>query len=200
MIRLWSPYWNEPDHSHMPRKSSPRSKLPRGPAHPDVFQDTPRLISSDEKRELILAHAASRAPQDPLQRMSFWAGIAIAVAVIAGGWWTTVGWQVSQSVNRGGEDLKEVTKRLNEFTEQVDSNPLLKTPSLDGPTTAAAAAELSERIKTALQTSSSSTERQGDLMAPSAPGAPSSTTPTEPGPSPYPINPQTPGLTPAPES
>lgn len=178
----------------MPRRSPPRQKSPRGSASPAEFQDTPRLISSDEKRELILAHAASRSPQDPLQRMSFWAGIAVAVAVIAGGWWTTVGWQVQQSIGHGGEDLKEVTKRLNEFTEQVDSNPMFKSPALDSPTAQAAAAELSERIKAALN--ASSTERESDLMAPSAPGAPtSSDAAASPAPQ-FPIDPTSPGLTP----
>ncbi len=177
----------------MPRRTH-RPKSSRGQNLPEAFQDTPRLISSDEKRGLILAHAATRAPQDPLQRMSFWAGITIAIAVIAGGWWATVGWQVKQSVNRGGEDLKEVTKRLNEFTEQVDSNPLFKAPILDGPTTEAVASELSERIKAALH--ASTTERQGDLMAPQVPGAPTSTDAMTPASPEFPIDPSTPGLTP----
>lgn len=59
---------------------------------------TPRLLSSDEKRQLILAHAASRRPMDPVQRMSLWAGVIICTLFIIGGWMYTVGAGIKKSL------------------------------------------------------------------------------------------------------
>lgn len=160
---------------------------------PEIFRDTPRLLSPEEKRELILAHAAARMPQDPMQRLSLWVGIATAVAVLATGWWLTVGWQIKQSLSRGGSEVRQMTERLNEFTEQVNASPLMQS-ALPSPTPRAAAAELGERIKSALQSQASSSGRQADLMAPRAPGATVSPAATS-TPS-LPVDPKTPGLTP----
>ena len=95
-------------------------------------------MSANEKRELILAHAAARDPQDPLQRASLWAGITVAVIVIAGGWWMTVGREIKDAVSNGSE-LRKMTEQLNEFADAVDANPLIKS-ALPGPTAEAAAA------------------------------------------------------------
>lgn len=180
----------------MPRKSSPRPKTERTHARATAFRDTPRLLSSDEKRELILAHAAARSPQDPLQHASLWAGISVAVLVIAGGWWMTVGREIKDAVSNGGE-LRKMTEQLNEFADAVDANPLIKS-ALPSPTTEAAASGLEERIKAALE-AASSTGRETDLMAPQAPplargGAGTSTAQTESAS--LPVDPRSPGLSP----
>ncbi|HWQ99243.1 MAG TPA: hypothetical protein VN397_00145, partial [Candidatus Methylomirabilis sp.] len=185
----------------MPRKSASRPKASRNPVQPAAFYDTPRLLSADEKRELILAHAAARAPQDPLQRISLWTGVTVAVAVIVGGWFMTVGWQVRHTVSQSGDDVRKMTDRLNELTEQVESNPMFKATALDGPTSQAAAAELGGRIKTALEEANASSTgvRQGNLIAPSAPGSgmASDSNVSTTGISPSRVmDPKTPGLTP----
>lgn len=51
----------------------------------------PRILSEEEKRQLILAHARSRKPVDPGQRMSLWAGVLVCVLFIVGAWVYTVG-------------------------------------------------------------------------------------------------------------
>ncbi len=48
-------------------------------------------MRGDEKRQLILAHAAMRDAHDPIQAMTVWAGVAVAAFVVALGWWWTVG-------------------------------------------------------------------------------------------------------------
>ena len=46
----------------------------------------PLLMTSDEKHELIRAHAAMRTPHDPVQMLSVWAGVLVAFVVVIGGW------------------------------------------------------------------------------------------------------------------
>lgn len=45
------------------------------------------IVRPDEKRELILAHAAMRRPHDPVQLASLWAGVAATFVVIVLAWW-----------------------------------------------------------------------------------------------------------------
>ena len=45
-----------------------------------------RLVNGEEKRELILAHAAMRVQKDPVQMLSMWAGVTVAFLFIIGGW------------------------------------------------------------------------------------------------------------------
>lgn len=45
-----------------------------------------KILSGEEKRSLILAHAAKRVPVDHAQKVSLWAGIAICVLAIGTGW------------------------------------------------------------------------------------------------------------------
>lgn len=44
------------------------------------------LLSAEEKREMILAHAAMRRTTDPTQLMTLWAGVAASFVVVAGAW------------------------------------------------------------------------------------------------------------------
>lgn len=54
---------------------------------PEPMHDHEPIVSPDEKRELILAHAAMRRPHDPVQLLSLWAGVAATFIVIVGAWW-----------------------------------------------------------------------------------------------------------------
>lgn len=147
----------------MPRKASPRAKASKSAGAPARFHDTPRLLSSDEKRELILAHAAARAPQDPLQRVSLWAGVTIASVVIVTGWFMTVGWKVGKTLSTGSEEVRQMTERLDRFSEQVESMPTLRELNLPRPTTEATAAEFETILKNHLASST----RTRDLLEPS---------------------------------
>lgn len=51
----------------------------------DMMQEP--LVTPDEKRGLILAHAAMRSASDPQQIVSVWAGAIAAFAVILVAWW-----------------------------------------------------------------------------------------------------------------
>jgi hypothetical protein len=108
----------------------------------------PRILSAEEKRELILAHAAARRPVDPVQRMSLWAGVAICLVFVVGAWVYSVGSGIKKSFAQGvdpglsrsaeltkdflknpsqngfqatnelGQQMKAVTDRLNELETQ----------------------------------------------------------------------------------
>ena len=47
----------------------------------------PPIVGADEKRELILAHAAMRKPRDPVQMLSLWAGVVTTFLVVISAWW-----------------------------------------------------------------------------------------------------------------
>jgi hypothetical protein len=90
---------------------------------------SPRIVSSDEKRQLILAHAAQRRPVDPVQRMSLWAGVFVCVVFVIGAWFYTVGSGIRDSfartpdrlmMYRGGEEPEDTSPALptNILTEE----------------------------------------------------------------------------------
>lgn len=47
---------------------------------------TPRVLSREEKRELILAHAANRKPMHPRDKMTLWGSVIICAVAIAAAW------------------------------------------------------------------------------------------------------------------
>lgn len=71
-------------------KGTPRSAGVSRASAPEIHV-APRILSSEEKRELILAHAAARHPVDPIQRLSVWAGVAVCVVFVVAAWFSTVG-------------------------------------------------------------------------------------------------------------
>ncbi len=71
-----------------------------------------RLMSSEEKRQLILAHAARRQPLDRLQAFSLWAGIFICVITVALGWVYAAHRQVVYAVWQGNDVVKQATDGL----------------------------------------------------------------------------------------
>jgi hypothetical protein len=163
----------------------------------EAFKETPRILSSEEKRGLILAHAAARQPKDPLQRATLWGGVVIAVLAVAAGWYVTVGYQVKAEFNGAGDDLRQLTEELDAFTERAKTNPIVNPP---GDAAAEAAARFGEAMGEILNEDASPTStRRNDLLAPSAPSA-SSTTETpddaEEDPSDPPVDPNAPGLIP----
>jgi hypothetical protein len=153
----------------MPRKpsSTPRKRTTSGgasrrtaPSKPVVFEDTPRMISDDEKHQLIRAHAAMRAPQDPLQRLSLWAGVSLSVLMIGVGWWLSVGQQVRGAVNQQSEQIRKATAELDSFVNLVHTSKV--TNPTANPTAQAEAASFQELLKNDLFEHTTRT----DLMAP----------------------------------
>lgn len=58
----------------------------------------PRILSEEEKHQLILAHARARKPVDPGQRVSLWVGVALCLLFIVGGWWFTLKSGISRTM------------------------------------------------------------------------------------------------------
>lgn len=165
-------------------------------------EETPRILSSEEKRELILAHARSQTGKDPLQRMTVWGGVMIAMAGIAVGWWWTVGANIQQNAQNGSPEFRQMAENLNEFTQTVKS----ETDSLQkplNPTSNANAGEASGLLKAVLE-GDGSKKRRDDLLAPpsknsvqaTSTASASSTASSDTNTPSQLIDPETPGLTP----
>jgi hypothetical protein len=116
------------------KKRAPRRKRqePEAQAASSVGGHEP-VISQDEKRRLILAHAAMRPTRDPVQLMSMWAGVLVAVLAVVSGWWWSVGsgiagsWQdmrgIAQEVQRVGKEATEsdVARELQQVADRLDA-------------------------------------------------------------------------------
>lgn len=147
----------------MPRKA-PSSTRRRAPAQEArAFADTPRILSEQEKHELIRVHVAARATHDPLQRASLWAGVTLSIAALLVGWWLTVGQNIKQSFADGSADLKKLTQELNTFSERVESDPTLRNSLLPSPTSNASASSFEAILKGNL---AATTTRARDLLVP----------------------------------
>lgn len=64
------------------RRSAPRPLSSHGVQR----KDGEKILSVEEKRSLILAHATQRVPVDQAQKVSLWVGIAVCVLAIGAGW------------------------------------------------------------------------------------------------------------------
>ncbi|MBU2566451.1 hypothetical protein KKG46_02730 [Patescibacteria group bacterium] len=79
-----------------PRKTSTSSTPPKrrrkAPVTSGQTAGTQKsyLLSPEEKRQLIMAHAEMRQPVDSMQRFSLWAGVFICVMAIGVGWLYTM--------------------------------------------------------------------------------------------------------------
>lgn len=158
----------------MPEKRRSSSKRPArsraGGAAPGITV-APRILSSDEKRQLILAHSAMRRPMDPIQRASLWAGVLVCMLFVVGAWAYTVGSGIKKSAagpldpelqdvvdntkkfaddSSGsgslGEQFKNVTERLNALAEeQAVLDSMIR--QLSATTTPAASADRPDLFK-----------------------------------------------------
>lgn len=85
---------------------------------------TPRFLSADEKRQLILAHAAMRRSRDPVQMMSVWAGVAVTVLVlVVGYWYATKPSFVEASQKPFDEQLAPALEDVSAFTQKMKALP-----------------------------------------------------------------------------
>jgi hypothetical protein len=77
-------------------KKTTRSRT-RSSAAPSRVMPTSRLISADEKRQLILAHSQSRQPLDRQAQISMWIGLTVSIVFIVVGWMYTMGGTIRKS-------------------------------------------------------------------------------------------------------
>ncbi len=97
----------------------------RPSAVPSRVMPTSRLISADEKRQLILAHTAARQPMDQQARISMWIGLSVSIVFIVVAWMYTMGGTIRKSF-AGAPDPTVQTfieggKRLGEQFNEVKS-------------------------------------------------------------------------------
>jgi hypothetical protein len=93
--------------------------------------ERPRIMSSEEKRQLILAHAAVRQPVDTVQRFSLWTGVLVCVLAISIGWLYTIRQSIASAITPtestqaeplNYDELKaSMHSNINEMVEQIDS-------------------------------------------------------------------------------
>lgn len=166
----------------------------------EELQETPPILSSEEKRELILAHARSQSAKDPMQRMTVWGGVMISLGALAFGWWWTVGSSIQTKWQGGSPEFQAMTNALNDFSQslQVESEAL-KGPLT--PTDTANASEYPDLLK-AVMDGSEQKARRNDLLAParksatSTPSIHTTTTTDQPNVIVPIIDPNEPGLEP----
>ncbi len=143
----------------MPRASSSAPKRQRR-VKASEDSTTPRFLNEEEKHQLIRAHMAARVPQqDPLQRVSLWAGVSLTVLVLAGGWWFTVGQRVQQSMSGSDEDIRQLTDELNRFSDAVEADPTLRATLGSGSSSETFVDQLQDRL---------SATRTRDLLSPAS--------------------------------
>jgi len=137
--------------------------------------ERPRIMSSEEKRQLILAHARERQPVDAVQRFSLWTGVAVCVLAITVGWVYTMRQSIAGSISGGAsaeekvdyESLKaSIHKNIGQMVDEID---VLQDEHLSELQAQAELIQAGSAVKastsTEMATPSSSTVR-GDLFQP----------------------------------
>lgn len=103
-----------------PSSLSPRAKAPSHVEHD--ASGVGQRVSSEEKRQLILAHTAARE-----RRMSWGPGYYVAIAasclVIVSGWWLTLDTNLRAGIRPGQDPLVQMVK---------DSARVFEEPTADG--------------------------------------------------------------------
>ncbi len=81
------------------------------------------MLSPEEKRQIILAHAEMNQPHDPVQVLSMWAGVAVCVMAVAVGWWWSVGTEFSGGLSHSVSSLKaqaaEAEQTVKQYADSV---------------------------------------------------------------------------------
>ncbi|MBI4139086.1 hypothetical protein HY479_02950 [Candidatus Uhrbacteria bacterium] len=163
------------------QKPKARSVRPRGgvaeSAPTPRFTPTSRLISPDEKRQLILAHAEARQPLDRQARVSMWIGITVSIMFVVGVWAYGLGTEIRRSwasapdpaieaLKQGGKDLgaslNDAGKKAGGIADDIEaiSERLNALKEQD---------ELLNRVAEGLQaTSTAATSTREDLFQPTS--------------------------------
>ncbi|MBU1032851.1 MAG: hypothetical protein ABII13_01430 [Patescibacteria group bacterium] len=73
-----------------------KNELQKADIRFSTYQATPRIISEDEKRQLILAHVDAREPIDSRKQVNLWMGVGVCVCIVVGAWLLTVGGNIKR--------------------------------------------------------------------------------------------------------
>jgi hypothetical protein len=106
----------------MPSKRTAATKRSAPKKKRLVESEAPRRIFGEEKRELILAHAAMRQKaNDPVQVMTLWIGVAVTMLVVVAGWV----WALSPALSKAfRQPLDQGSQTvLNEIKKGNDASP-----------------------------------------------------------------------------
>lgn len=122
------------------------------PVEAAVHEATPRFLSADEKRKLILAHAEMRRPHDPVQMLSVWAGVAVTMMVlVVGYWYATKPSFVEAQSKPFDEQLAPALENVQIFTQKIKELPQVlqqpKQTSQEDETSAQALKRLEDEAK-----------------------------------------------------
>jgi hypothetical protein len=144
--------------------------------------DRPRIMSAEEKRQLILAHAAERQPVDTVQRFSLWTGVVVCVLAITIGWVYTMRQSIAGAIITGNtqeeqidyDELKSsIHSNISDMVDQIDT--LQEDHMFDLRVQAEALKAINEleqstSTQSASSTTATSTETsaRGDLFQPSS--------------------------------
>lgn len=115
-----------------PRKSRAVAASPKKrQAEPEpiaYISGTP--LSREEKRQIILAHAAMRQPTDSVQVTSMWVGVAACAVIVAVGWWWAVKPEISRSFEQGLKpaltESTQTVSALGDSLKSVGENQLMQ--------------------------------------------------------------------------
>ncbi len=92
--------------------------------HRSKEDPVPRMLSSEEKRELILAHAEARTPTSSWG-FGYVVGIAASCLVVVSGWWWTLGTNlrtdISLSSNARTQELQTTLEKWKSITASSTS-------------------------------------------------------------------------------
>lgn len=97
------------DHRSLPNKKATRPKAPNEPR--------PMIMSDEEKRQLIMAHAANRKPTDRVQQFSLVAGVFICALAIGLGWLYSVRQSMANIFPASGQ--AQQTSLKNQYEDQI---------------------------------------------------------------------------------
>ncbi|MEO5927792.1 MAG: hypothetical protein ABIO72_03660 [Patescibacteria group bacterium] len=107
----------------MATRSTPAKKNPvrSRPAAQDI-RVAPRILSEEEKHQLIRAHARARQPVDRRQQVTLWAGVAVCIAFVVGAWLYTVGSGIKKSfAGQMDPNLKHSLELSKQFADETAS-------------------------------------------------------------------------------
>ncbi len=113
---------------------SPRKRtFEAPPPRPESMAKPPSrtlLMGEEEKRRMIEAHAARRAPLDRSQVVSLWAGVAICVIAIGAGWAYAMRQTIVNAIQPSFETdirLQDLPGKVNQvFDEKKNESPILQ--------------------------------------------------------------------------
>lgn len=99
------------------RRIPSKRRAPR--AVSSVLHEDPRILSEEEKHELILAHAQARKNEPREFGLGYYIAVAASCLVVMTGWWLTLGTTISSGVPQQSDPAVEA---LKEATEQLQAS------------------------------------------------------------------------------